>query len=307
MLAAAESHQEPLRPKKKRKVAAATAAAHAAGASHDAAPHDGPTTAEPETKKLRKTKRKRAEGPKPQQGAAEGKPGQPSDAPEAEADVNASGAATDVPGAVAFSPAAAEEKKQSRSARRKQLKRRFRRLGVAPPTQEPSSSSHQPGLGNSTAANILPDTCDKDASLPETSDSVPPAKRLKAPFSKLKAQRVSEGHVYFADSGSEPDSAADELATVSEKTVKASLARRDKHPYGKPSGMVEDVSQKQKTADVPLANGVHTGNLPEVSPVSQPILQFGLLQSSIAHTSDCMLIYLSCQLECLMANIEMMQ
>lgn len=274
MVSAADSQQEPLRPKKKRKLAAATAAAaaQAANASHDAVPHDispgnvNSTIAVPGTKKKRKVKRKRAEGQEPQQDVAEAKLHQPSQAPEKET-ANASGAAEDAPGADANSPAASEEKKQSRSARRKQLKRRFRRLGVAPPPQDPPSSSNQPGLVSSAAATAPSNTHDKETPVPQTSDSVPPAKRLRTQSSRLKAQAVSEGHVYFAESGSEPESAEDELATIPETADKASLSMGDKRPRGKLSEMGEAALKKQKAADTPLANGVHTSSLAEVSPI----------------------------------------
>jgi len=123
--------------------------------------------------------------------------------------------------------APAEDKKQSRSARRKQLKRRYRRLGVAPP-QDPTSSTQPPASVNpALAAAAEASPFDPNGAQPHqgtlaphvTQDS-PPAKRLKTQSSdaaqpsktQLRARPASDapGHVHFADSDSESASESDD-------------------------------------------------------------------------------------------------
>ncbi|DBA84239.1 TPA: hypothetical protein ACH3X2_006300 [Trebouxia sp. C0005] len=146
--------------------------------------------------------------------------------------VSAPGTSRDAPGTSgdalqSAADAPAKEKKQSRSARRKQLKRRYRRLGVAPP-QDPTSSSQPPASVNpALAAAAEASPFDPNGAQPHqgtlephlTQDS-PPAKRLKTQLpdaaqtakTQLRAQpaTAAPGHVHFADSDNESAAQSDD-------------------------------------------------------------------------------------------------
>lgn len=214
---------EPDRPRKKRKLARASAQNPPCNGplNDNAAAQIHLPMEHPETQKKARSKRKRkdTEAQQAQPGAAQtANPQQPKPAPHSAGD--ASETDGDAHGADASSPAGTEQKKQSRSARRKQLKRRFRRLGVAPPAQNPSSSSqHQSGLLNPAAAPAAaaatlssshPDTAPPANETGTPTGFPPPPKRLKTHPSKLRAQKPSQGHVYFAGSDSESDSAGED-------------------------------------------------------------------------------------------------
>ncbi|KAL0020105.1 hypothetical protein WJX77_000613 [Trebouxia sp. C0004] len=119
-----------------------------------------------------------------------------------------------------------EDKRQSRSARRKQLKRRYRRLGVAPP-QAPISPHPTASVTPALAAAAEASPFDPNGAQPHqgtlaphvTQDSTP-AKRLKTQSTdaaqpaktQLRARPASDapGHVHFADSDSESASESDD-------------------------------------------------------------------------------------------------
>ena len=155
----------------------------------------------------------------------------------------------------------AEEKKQSRSARRKQLKRRYRRLGVAP-LQDPTactqpSASVNPALAAAAEASPF----DPNGAQPHqgtlaphlTQDS-PPAKRLKTQptdaaqptKTQLRARQVSDapGHVHFADSDSESASESDDDGG------NESLPPAPAQANGKPAAAQQQFADPQSSAQV---------------------------------------------------------
>ncbi len=157
--------------------------------------------------------------------------------------------------------APAEEKKQSRSARRKQLKRRYRRLGVAPP-QDPTSSTQPPASVNpALAAAAEASPFDPNGAQPHqgtlaphpTQDS-PPAKRLKTQPSdaaqptktQLRARPASDapGHVHFADSDSESASESDDDAG------NESLPPAPAQPNGRPAKAQQQFADPQSSTQV---------------------------------------------------------
>ncbi len=166
--------------------------------------------------------------------------------------------------------APAEEKKQSRSARRKQLKRRYRRLGVAPP-QDPTSSTQPPASVNpALAAAAEASPFDPNGAQPHqgtlaphlTQDS-PPAKRLKTQptdaaqptKTQLRAGPASDapGHVHFADSDSESAAGCDDDA--GNKSLPPAPAQANDRPataqqqFADPQSSAQVHSQTQSTAE----------------------------------------------------------
>lgn len=262
-IAAAVAEPEPERPKKKRRLA--RAAAHIAPSD---APLDGGAVEQlelpvqhPETQNKARLKRKRKDTE-----AQQTDPGAETTNPQQPAAGDASDTDADSPGADANSPTGSEQKKQSRSARRKQLKRRFRRLSVAPPPQNPSSPSlHQSGSLNpagapavvaATPSSSHPGAAQPapEAGTPCTSGFPPPPKRLKTQPCKLRAQRASKGHVYFAESGSESDSAEEDHPHHA-----GSSAPHDTEQHkGQDQSGAHGAASNQKTEKKALPNGLHS-------------------------------------------------
>lgn len=254
---------EPERPKKRRRLARTGAPIAPSGAPLDSGaveqlqlPLQHPETHE---KARLKRKRKNIEAQQAEPSAETTNPQQPAAGKASDTDA-------DAPVADADSPSATEQKKQSRSARRKQLKRRFRRMGVAPPPHNLSSSSlHQSGALNPAAAPAAvaatpssshPGTAQPapEAGTPCASPFPPPPKRLKTQPGKLRAQRASKGHVYFAESGSESDSADDHHAHHA-----ANMAPHgEEHHSGQDQVGEQGGSIKQKTVQTALPNGLHS-------------------------------------------------
>lgn len=270
-VAADVSPPDPERPKKKRKVA--RAAAEGGLASDTAAAQLQSLAGVPDIEKKAKKKRKRKSTEGQEAPLAAENLSQPTSPQKAAG--NSTEAAADAPEADANSPASTEQKKQSRSARRKQLKRRFRRLGVAPPPQDPPSSSlHQsepanpspapaaaatvPSSSNPCAAQIDPEVLP-----PGTSAFPPPPKRLKTQPGKLKAQ--ADGHVYFAESGSESDTAAEHPATHADGVGKSDLHAEEQESLKNQSGKQVAASKQQKAAKEAALNGLSTRAAPEVN------------------------------------------
>lgn len=260
----------PERAKKKRKVTRA-AAPDGAVSETPAARHQSLTgVPEAEKKGKKKRKRKSTEGEEAAIEAETGNANQPMS--PLKAAENTTEAAADAPGADANSPAPTEQKKQSRSARRKQLKRRFRRLGLAPPPQDlPSSSQHQaepvnPVLAPAAASGAaFPSSSDPSAAQPDpevprprASGFPPPPKRLKTQPGKLKAQKIGDGHVYFAESGSELDSAEQEHATHTDLVGKSDLHAEEPESSQNQSGKQPAASKQDKATNEAAPNGLST-------------------------------------------------
>lgn len=163
--------------------------------------------------------------------------------------------------------APAEEKKQSRSARRKQLKRRYRRLGL----QDPTSCTQPPASVNpALAAAAEASPFDPNGAQPHqgtlaphlTQDS-PPAKRLKTQptdaaqptKTQLRAGPASDapGHVHFADSDSESAAGCDDDA--GNESLPPAPAQANDRPataqqqFADPQSSAQVHSQTQSTAE----------------------------------------------------------
>ena len=216
-----------------------------------------------DTQKKKKRKRKSTEGQETHPGAENENHNQSSSAQAGDA----SEAVADAPGADANSPADAEQKKQSRSARRKQLKRRFRRLGVAPPPQDPSSSSllHSASVNlASTPAAAVPSSSDPNTAQPDqevptptVSAFPPPPKRLKTQPGKLKAQQAGDGHVYFAESDDECDSADEDHTAHPKRAGNSNVHAEEQQSLQDQSGK-QLAASKQKVPQEALPDGPNT-------------------------------------------------
>ena len=268
------------RPKKRKKAAATTPTPAAASigtaeatAAEDQVPDDAEqpdmTPVASKKKNVMKKRRKRSQSQDLEAGvAAIPGPQAGGDALDVGGDaLDAAGNASS-PDGDAFAPT--EEKKQSRSARRKQLKRRYRREG-APAPPAPSSSSMPSGSVNAAltaAAEASP--FDPNAGqphqgilAPNASDS-PSPKRLKTqshaaelinpqplktrPFkTKLKAQHASEGHVYFA--GSESDSGSDEQSLPPAPSQAHAMPSSSQQTSADPQGSDQVQSQYERMVE----------------------------------------------------------
>lgn len=287
---AGDQQIELLRPKKRKKVSVsatkpAEAAPEAAATSdasseleavpvsthgQDAESAEASATA---SQKRRKKRRKKSQTESPDADAA-AEPSQPAagDASLAAGDALgttgvALGINQDAPGTSgdavqSAGDAPAEEKKQSRSARRKQLKRRYRRLGVAP-LQDPTSCTQPPASVNpALAAAAEASPFDPNGAQPHqgtlaphlTPDS-PPAKRLKTQptdaaqptKTQLRARRVSDapGHVHFADSDSDSAAKSDDDNAGNE-----SLPPAPARPNGRPATAQQHLVDPQSSTQV---------------------------------------------------------
>ena len=254
------------RPKKKRKAARAAAEGGAVGEIAAAQLQSGAPATDPDKKGKKKRKRNSTEEPETRLEAEAVIQHQPSSSQKTAE--NTTQMAADFSRANANSPAPTEQKKQSRSARRKQLKRRFRRLGVAPPPQDPPFSS----LHGSESANPVPSSSDPSAPpidpevpTPRASGFPPPPKRLKTQPGKLEAQKSDDGHVYFAESGSESDLAEEDDATHADRAGKtdlhAEVQQSSQSHYAK---QLAASKQQQNTAKEAALNGLTTRATPEV-------------------------------------------
>lgn len=262
------------RPKKRKKAAATIPTPSAASigtaeatAAEDQVPDDteqpDKTPVVSEKKNVTKKKRKRSQSQDLKAGVAA--------IPGPQAGGDALDAAGDASSPDGDAPAPTEEKKQSRSARRKQLKRRYRREG-APAPPAPSSSSMPSGSVNAAltaAAEASP--FDPNAGqphqgilAPNASDS-PSPKRLKTqshaaeltnpqplktrPFkTKLKAQHASEGHVYFA--GTESDSGSDEQSLPPAPSQAHAMPSSSQQTSADPQGSDQVQSQYERMVEI---------------------------------------------------------
>lgn len=180
--------------------------------------------------------------------------------------------------------APAEEKKQSKSARRKQLKRRYRRLGVAPP-QAPIFSPQPPASVNpALAAAAEASPFDPNGAqphqgtlAPHLSQDSPPAKRLKTQSidaaqpakTQLRARPASDapGHVHFADSNSESASESDKADD--NETLPPAPTEANRRP----------ATAQQQPADPQSSSQVHTQTQPTAEST-----ECALQQSADSHT-----------------------
>ena len=221
---------------------------------------------EPEKKGKKKRKRNSTEGHQAQLTAETGKQNQPPSQQKAAENITETAADVLDVGPNANSPAPTEQKKQSRSARRKQLKRRFRRLGVAPPPQAPPSSSPHP----LESANPVPSSdpsaaqTNPEAQSPNPSGSHPPPKRLKTQSGKLKAQKNNDGHVYFDESGSESELAEEDHATDTDRAGRSGLHAEVQESSQNCSGKQPAASKQQNAAKEAAPNGLSAGATLEV-------------------------------------------
>ena len=246
-----------------------------AATSHNAALTHGKAAAQadqaealasPEVQNKRKQKRKRAQELQPEVTASAQ---QQADTP-AGADANAPQAAANAVGPDTSTPAAPdEEKKQSRSARRKQLKRRFRRLGVAPPPQDPSSPiPPQPGPTPSVANPEAP--AQPGTSVLGAAAASPPAKRHKNQHGHFKTHTASKGHMYFAESGGESDTAEDPQISAADHAGKPNVPAGEEHSPAKVVEVNVGKVRNTEAAAAPIANGRHAYARDEVSTTSVP-------------------------------------
>ena len=306
----AEDQQiEVLRPKKRKKISiSATETAQAApqaAATSDASSEqeavpvsthrqaaesaEAPAAA---SQKRRKKKRKKNQTQIPEESAA-AELSQPAAEDGVLAAGDALGTSGDAPGTSGDAVQSAghapvEEKKQSRSARRKQLKRRYRRLGVAPP-QDPTSSTQPPASVNpALAAAAEASPFDPNRAQPHqgtlaphpTQDS-PPAKRLKTQSldaaqpakTQLRARPASDapGHVHFADSDSESASDSD------------GVDRNESLPLAPNQANGRPATAQQQPADPQSSTQVHsqTQSTAESAECTHP-------QSADLHTNSCL-------------------
>ncbi len=270
------------RPKKRKKVSisatetaqAAPEAATTSDASSDeeavpvsthgqaAESAEAPATA---IQKMRKKKGKKNQTESPEADAA-AELSQPAAGDASMAAGDALGTSGDAPGTSgdalqSTGDAPAGEKKQSRSARRKQLKRRYRRLGIAPPQDPTSSTQPRASVNPALAAAAEASPFNPNGAQPHqgtlaphlTPDS-PPAKRLKTQptdaaqptKTQLRARRVSDapGHVHFADSDSE--SASDSDADNGNELLPPAPAQAD----GRPAKAQQQSADPQSSAQV---------------------------------------------------------
>ncbi len=286
LVLADDQHTEVSRPKKRKKAAAAaaTAAATAADSSHNAgmaAVDTSQAGTEPAnvtapastTKKRKKKKRKRGQSQSPEADQAQS------------ADGHSAEAAGDALGAAGDAPVSTEEKEktQSRSARRKQLKRRYRRSGLAPPPPQAPASSSQPSasVNPALAAAAEASPFDPNGAQPHqgtlahpVSDS-PPTKRLKTQSvasaeppktqplktqslkAQLREQLANEGraHVHFAGSGSDLDS--DDVDDEDDRSLPPAPIRT----HDKPGTSQQTSAFVQASLQVRQANGFQSTGL----------------------------------------------
>ena len=200
--------------------------------------------------------------------------------------VDASGAAGDASKVAGDASTPTEEKKQSRSARRKQLKRRFRRLGVAPPAgpvshpQPSPSASVNPALAAAAEASPFdPNGAQPhQGTLPShaVSDS-PPAKRLRTQAgsvaqtvkAQLRARSANDapGHVHFADSDTNLTSESDDESESLPAAPKPADDRpsTSKQLSADPQGSSQiHIQSHNKTDSAVHMNGVHTESQTQV-------------------------------------------
>ena len=123
-----------------------------------------------------------------------------------------------------------EEKKPSRSARRKALKRKCRRLGLTPPQAPAASSAPAASVSPALAAAAAASPSDPNAGL----DQPPNKKQKTQPFTvqpvisqPMKSHTAGDGHVYFAGSSSS-ESDSDSGACLQQ--LEQASGRADKPP-----------------------------------------------------------------------------